>query len=95
MVEFIKEAKVEELLKYEIVLGIFDDKDVTGYADQKNNCIVVSNIGIEKGVNYLLEIIIEEYIHLKYNAKDCSRDFQNACIQEMVKVLKIKNAIVL
>ena len=66
-----------------------------GYADMKEKKIVVSEIGIDKGSNYLLEIIIEEYIHLKHNVHDETRGFQDACIQEMVKLMKTKNAFAL
>ena len=92
---FIKEANVEYLLDYDIIGGLFDDKSIMGYADKKSDRIVITDIGIDKGVNYLLEIIIEEYIHLKHGANDNTRKFQDACIQEMVKIMKIRNAFVL
>lgn len=90
--EFLKETTYEEILKYPIVLGLFSEKKILGYADHKNQQVVISDIGFEKGVNTLIEIIIEEYIHLKYNVQDCTRAFQNAAIQELVTVLKKKNA---
>lgn len=92
---FLNEANCLNLMEYEIVGGIFENKDITGYADKKNEKIVISDIGIDKGCNYILEVIIEEYIHLKYDAKDNTRKFQNSCIQEMVKIMKIKNAFTL
>ena len=93
--DFLEEAKWLEPLEYPLILGTFDDKKIMGYADRKNEKIVVSEIGIDKGANYLLEIIIEEYIHLKFNVNDNTRKFQDACIQEMVKIMKIKNSFVL
>jgi len=93
--DFIIEAGYDELLEYPIVLGVFENKKTMGYADMKEKKIVVSEIGIDKGSNYLLEIIIEEYIHLKHNVHDETRGFQDACIQEMVKLMKTKNAFAL
>lgn len=94
--EFLRESNCEEYLNsYEMVVGIFDDKDIMGYADKKNECIVISDVAFEKGSNYLLETIIEEYIHLKYDAQDETRKFQNGMISEMVKIMKVKNAFAL
>lgn len=93
--EFCKEANFTEVLQYEIVGGIFERKSIMGYADRGQKQIVVSDLGIEKGANYLLEIIIEEYIHLKYDAQDETRAFQDGIIQELVKILKVKNTFAL
>ena len=93
--EFLKETNYVEILEYEVILGVFDRKSVMGFADRKNNCIVISDIGFDKGTNYVLEILIEEFIHLKHDVKDETRAFQDAMISEMVSILKIKNAYVL
>lgn len=93
--EFLKEANYTEPLNYEITAGIFENKKVMGFADRENDCIVISDIGFEKGTNYILETIIEEFIHLKYGADDETRLFQDSMIIEMVKILKIRNAYIL
>jgi len=94
-IEFFNESKFIEPLEYEIVCAIFDDKKINGYADNDNDKIILSNIGIEQGVNYVIEIIIEEYIHLKYKVYDETRAFQDAIIRELVTQLKIKNTFLL
>lgn len=94
--DFLKECNALYILEdYEIICGIFDNKTILGYADRKNNRIVISNTNLDEGVNEILNTIIEEYIHLKYNVKDCTREFQTSCITEMIKIMKIKNAYVL
>jgi hypothetical protein len=95
VVDFLHESKLEHLLEYPIVGGLFERKSIIGYADRKNECIVITDIGVDKGTNMILEIIIEEYIHLKHEANDNTRQFQDACIQEMVKVMKIRNTFIL
>lgn len=47
---------------------------------------------MENGIQCIIETMIEEYIHLKYEVKDETRSFQDAAIKELVKILKIKNA---
>lgn len=93
--EFLTEADYTEILEFKVVVGIFDNKNIMGYADKEKEQIVVSDIAFEKGTNYILETLIEEFIHLKYDVKDETRAFQNAMIMEMVKIMKIKNAFVL
>jgi len=94
--DFLKECNALYLIEdYEIIAGIFDNKQILGYADKKNNKIVISNTNLDQGINEILNTIIEEYIHLKYNVKDCTREFQTASITEMIKIMKIKNAYVL
>lgn len=90
--EFFAESLFTEPLDYNIICGIFDNKNIGGYADDENKCIVISNLGFESGVNYLVEAIIEEYIHLKYKVYDETRGFQDAIIKELITVLKQKNS---
>ena len=57
--------------------------------------IMLAEICIEAGLQKVIEVMIEEYIHLKYDVKDETRSFQNAAIAEIVKLLKVKNAYLL
>lgn len=93
--DFLKEAQYTDLYDYGIVIGVFDNKEIMGFADANEGDIVISNIAFDKGVNYVLEVMIEEYIHLKYDVSDETRSFQDAMISEMVKIMKIKNAYIL
>jgi hypothetical protein len=89
---FFEECNYLGPLEYPIVLARFEKKEILGFADMKNKCIVLSENCISGGVQKVIETIIEEYIHLKYDVKDETRSFQDASIQELVTVLKIKNS---
>lgn len=91
-IEFFEECNYKKPLNYDIKLARFDKKDILGFADEKNKCIVLSENCIAKGVQSVIETIIEEYIHLQYQVFDETRGFQNAAITEIVQLLKIKNA---
>lgn len=77
-------------IPFEIVLAIFDNKDIMGCAHEGK--IILSEICIENGVNEVVNTILEEYIHLKYKAADETRGFQTAIITEMISYMKKKNA---
>jgi len=91
-VEFFKETDYLGVIGYEVTIARFENKEIYGFADFKNQKIVVSEMCIEKGVQSVIETMIEEYIHLKYEVKDETRSFQNAAITEITNLLKIHNA---
>lgn len=86
--EFFKECGFE--INYPIVVALFDEKRVLGCAS--NETIYLSDICISKGVNEVVNTIIEEFVHLKYGAKDETRDFQTAIITEFVDYMKKSHA---
>lgn len=88
---FFKEVSFN--IPYEIVVAIFDEKDTMGCAYK--NQIIISDVCLEKGVNDVSNTIIEEYIHLKYGARDETRAFQTAIITEMIGYMKKNNSIVI
>lgn len=90
--DFFKECNYTKPLQYDVKVGIFEDKKVLGFADMNNNEIVLSDNCLDKGVQCVIEVMIEEFIHLKYEVKDETRGFQNSIITEFVNLLKIKNA---
>lgn len=57
--------------------------------------ILISSHCIEKGVQYVVDTIFEEYVHLKHGTSDETRSMQNALISEMINYMKVKNCIVL
>lgn len=77
-------------IDYEIMVAMFDDKDVLGCAAEGK--IIISDICLERGVNQVVICILEEYIHLKYNVMDETRGFQTAIITEMISYMKNKHA---
>jgi len=91
-IDFFIECDYKEVTNYEVVVARFEKKDVLGLADFQNQRIILSENCMENGIQTIIETMIEEYIHLKYEVKDETRGFQDAAIKELVKILKIKNA---
>jgi hypothetical protein len=77
---------------YDIEVAVFDKKEILGCAD--NHTIILSDICLERGVNEVVNTIIEEFIHLKYHVKDKTRAFQTAIITEFISYMKSQNAII-
>ncbi len=85
---FFEESEFE--MPYEIVVATFDQKNVLGCAYEEK--IYLSDICLEKGVNEVVNTILEEYVHIKYKVHDETRGFQTAIITEMISYMKMKNA---
>lgn len=90
--DFFRESEYLGPLGYAIKAARFEDKTVLGFADIQNQCIVISEICLDKGVQAVIQCLIEEYIHLNYEVMDETRGFQNAAILEIVSILKRKYA---
>lgn len=86
--EFFKECEFS--MPYEIKTAMFDEKDVMGAAiDDK---VYLSDICLDRGVNEVVNTIIEEFIHIKYNCQDETRKFQTSVIAELITYMKTKTA---
>lgn len=90
-IDFFKEVKFS--IPYKIKTAIFDDKSIMGTV--QNDCIILSEICLEKGVNEIVNTIIEEFIHIKYKCDDETRDFQTSVITEFISYMKNINAYVI
>ena len=90
---FFKDCEYEEPILNQINFGIFDSEKTLAIADLENDCMILSKRVLEMGVQDIVSAIIEEYIHLKYKCHDETRAMQNAFIEEMVLILKIKNCV--
>jgi hypothetical protein len=90
--DFFTECNYIKPLQYNIKIARFDRKDILGFAEESTNSIVLSEVCLDKGVQVVIETMIEEYIHLSYQVADKTRAFQDAAITEIVNLLKIKNA---
>jgi hypothetical protein len=90
-IDFLKEVKFN--MPYDIKTAIFDDKDIMGTIYGNN--IILSDICIDKGVNEVVNTIIEEFIHIKYDVRDETRSFQTAIISELIIYMKNINAYIL
>ena len=92
VLDFFKETQYLGVFDYDIRIALFDDKSVMGTVDKQNKRIIISTNTFEQGVQAVIETIIEEYIHLKYDVFDETRAMQDVLIRELVNVLKKKNA---
>ncbi len=92
-IEFFNECGYEGPTTYKIKVARFSSKDIRGMADNSDDgYIVLSESCITDGVQNVVRVMVEEYIHLKYGCADETRAFQNAALTELVTALKIKNA---
>lgn len=88
--EFFKEVDFQ--IDYPIKVAVFDDKKILGCAYKGE--IILSIICLEKGVNEVVNTMIEEFIHLKYNVGDQTRGFQTSIITEFISYMKKKNSFI-
>lgn len=90
--DFFKECNYEEPISWDMDFGIFDNSKILAFADIVNMKMIISKRALEGGIQELISAIIEEHVHLKYKTSDETRAMQSALIEEMVLILKIKNA---
>jgi len=88
--DFFNEVNYE--IPYDIQVVVFQDKKILGTINKKDGLIYLSDICIAKGVNEVVNTIIEEFIHLKYDVQDKTRAFQTAAITELIEYMKKANA---
>jgi len=77
-------------IPYDIKVAVFDNKAVLGTID--GDVIILSDTCVEKGINEIVNTLIEEFIHIKYSARDETRSFQTAIITEFISYMKNTNA---
>ncbi|MFW6312136.1 MAG: hypothetical protein ACOC1K_07875 [Nanoarchaeota archaeon] len=80
-------------LQYKCKVVNFMNKKVAGTIDKDNQIILLSDTIFEKGLHFIINTIIEEYIHLKYDVEDETREFQTNLIDEFVSYMKNVNNI--
>lgn len=74
----------------EVVCAIFESKSVMGCAYQGK--IYLSDLCLDKGINEVVNTLIEEHVHLKYDVRDETRGFQTAIISEFIAYMKRTNS---
>lgn len=67
------------LHKYKIRICEMDDSNVLGTADKATSTIVISDklLRMEDWKHETCTTLMEEYIHLEFDVRDCSRQFQD------------------
>jgi hypothetical protein len=79
-------AKAGIEIDIDIQIAEFQRKNLMGcYHDGK---IMISPKNFDRGDHYLLNTLIEEYIHWKHQVKDETREFQDSSINLIVKMIK-------
>lgn len=86
--DFLQEANFEIL--YNVHLCVFDEKNVLGCAYKGE--IYISDVCMEMGVNQVVNTLIEEHIHIKYDCEDKTRKMQTAIITEFVSYMQKTNS---
>jgi hypothetical protein len=86
--DFLNEVGLE--IPYTINVCVFDDKNVLGCAHKGE--IYLSDVCMEKGVAEVVNTIIEEYIHIKYDCQDETRKMQTAIITEFISYMQKVNS---
>jgi hypothetical protein len=87
---FFKECGID--IEYKVSVAVFADKNVCGIA--YDGRVILADINVERGVNEVVNTIMEEYIHLKYGVKDETRGFQTAIITEFISYMKKTNSFI-
>ena len=87
---FLAECKLPN--KFNIVVGNFSNPSILGYANHKDTEIVLSEKGLERGLHDVVNTIIEEYIHLEYDVRDCTPQFQLEAINLLINYAKKINS---
>ena len=87
---FLAECKLPN--EYDIVVAKFSNPRILGYADHNGENIVLSDKGLERGVHDVVNTILEEHIHLKYDVRDCSAEFQLEAINLLINYAKKMNS---
>lgn len=81
---FLDECKFN--IPYEIEVVSFFNKEILGGV--KDKTILIDSRSIEQGRNFTINVLIEEYIHIKHGVYDESRGFQDAIINEFITYMK-------
>jgi len=78
-------------IPYKVIPVDFDDKNVLGSITEDNEILLGLNL-FSQGKHQIVNTMIEEFIHIKYNVGDETRGFQNSVIDEFVTYMKTVNA---
>lgn len=60
-------------------------QNILGLADTDDQKILISKIAFEQGKAIVIGTLLEEYWHLRFNYEDCTREFQNFLINNLVR----------
>jgi hypothetical protein len=87
---FLAECKLPN--NFDVVVGNFSNPRVLGHANQEDKQIILSEKGLERGLHDVVNTIIEEHIHLEYDVRDCTREFQLEAINLLINYAKKMNS---
>lgn len=88
VMQFFKECNYE--IPYDIRVVDFKIKDIHGGTEAST--ILIGINALDQGKTWTANVIIEEFIHIKYDAADETRKFQNSAIGELINYMKVINA---
>ena len=91
--DFLDEAQIN--IPYPIRIVEFDNKDILGKALTKDKEILISENILSEGSHLIAQTIIEEFIHIKYDAEDETRKFQDSIFKEFISYIEKTRAYIL
>lgn len=91
VVNFMDKARFE--LPYKVEIVEFDSPRVYGAVSGKT--ILLGTSSLNKGSQHTLNTLIEEYVHIKTEAMDETREFQESAIDEFIEYMKKINGLIL
>ncbi len=80
------ELGFQSILDYDLKIVETLGPSVLGKADMETKTILIASMAFNQGIKILAGTLIEEYIHLKHDVYDCSREMQNLLIDMLITV---------
>lgn len=85
-VQFLNDSSFD--IPYPIQVVEFKNKQIMGSINE--DVILIGSRNFSEGDHYIVNTILEEYIHIKHGVHDETRAFQTAAINELVTYMKLK-----
>lgn len=89
VLNFFKDVNFE--IPYAVDVVKFMDSNTHGTIDSNSETILIGVNALDNGKQWVANVIIEELIHLKYDAPDETRKFQDSVINEFINYMKETN----
>ncbi len=74
-----------------LIVETLGEDGVLATADLKNKQIFITEAVLHKGTKYVARALIEEYWHLRFGVRDCSREMQNLLFDKMISLAEELN----
>jgi hypothetical protein len=93
VLDFFRECQFK--IPFPIEVAEIKEKNILGTVNTETGTIILGTTALDKGKSEVASTIIEEMIHLKFDAPDNSRLFQSSVIGTLLNYMMSQNAITL